>query len=123
MEVEDTVVAGRDSHEKRRKTSSITSLVAAEEVLGLGILEGAAADDVDPDEDDGGNDERDVGLAPLIAQVAQQPRLAGVAVVAELALVVAPEGAVHVRHGVTRVDPQCRVHVPIATYRRWFAAS
>lgn len=97
-------------------------LVAAEEFLRLGVLEGAATDDVDPDESDGGDDEDDIGLPPLLPEVAQQAGLAGRAGVAQLVLVVAPGRAIRVRHRVARVYPHRRVHVPIPTNRRWLAA-
>lgn len=104
------------------RVSDVAPLVAAEEVLGLGVLEGAAADDVDEDERDGGDDERDVGLAPLVAQRAQHAGLAGAAAVAELAGVVAPRAAVRVSRRVRRVRPYRRAHVRVPAHRRRLAA-
>lgn len=101
----------------------VAPLVSAEEVLGLRVLEGAAADDVDDDERDGGGDERHVGPAPLVAQGAQHAGLAGAAPVAELPGVVAPRAAVRVRRRVRRARPHRRGHVRVSARRRRLAAT
>ncbi len=59
-------------------------LVTAEEVFGLGVTVGAAGNEIDPDEDDEGDDEDGVSLPPLFPEVAQKARPAGAAVVAQL---------------------------------------
>ena len=97
-------------------------LVSAEQVLGLRVLERAASDDIDEDEGDCGDNEGDVGLAPFLAKVAQRPGPAGVAAVAQLALVVAPGRAVRVCCRVAGVYPQRRVHVGVAAGCWGFAA-
>lgn len=107
----------------RQQRRSVAPLVAAEEVLGLRVLEGAAADDVEEDERDGGDDEGDVGPAPLLPQGAQHPGLAGAALVAELRRVVPPRGAVRVRSRVRRVHPHRRAHVRVPAHRRRLAAA
>ena len=107
---------------KTRDLQSISPFVAAEEVLGLRVAEGAAADDVDEDERDGGDEQRDGGLAPLLAQAAQHAGLAGGAGVAELAWVVAPRRAVRVRRRVRRARPHRRAHVRVPAHRRRLAA-
>lgn len=61
---------------KDRRKSGEAILVAAEEVLGLGVLEGAAGDEVDPDEDDQGDDEDHIRPPPLLPHTPQQPGLA-----------------------------------------------
>lgn len=43
--------------------------VAVEEVLGLGVLEGATSNDIDPYEDHHSHYEYDVGLPPLLPHV------------------------------------------------------
>lgn len=98
-------------------------LVAAEEVLGLCVPECAAADHVDEDEGDSGDDERHVCFAPLLAQVAQHAGLARLAAVAQLALVVAPCRAILVRPRVARVHPHRRVHIHVPACRRRLAAT
>jgi hypothetical protein len=98
-------------------------LVATEERRGLRVLVGAAADEVEEDERDGGHDERDVGLVPLVAQSLQEAGLAGLAVVAELPRVAAPQPAVRVRRWVRRLRPHRRAHVAETAYRRWLAAT
>uniref|UniRef100_A0A0D9YPE4 CASP-like protein n=1 Tax=Oryza glumipatula TaxID=40148 RepID=A0A0D9YPE4_9ORYZ len=52
---------------------------AAEEGLGLGVLVGAAADEVEEDEGDGGDDEGDVGAVPLGAERREEARAARLA--------------------------------------------
>lgn len=106
----------------RRSRSDPTLLVAAEELFGLRVPEGAAGDDVNPDEDNRGHDQDNVGPPPITPQVAQETCLARVAVVAELGLVVAPQVAIRVCIGVHRVLPHCRVHVHVAT-RCWGLAT
>jgi hypothetical protein len=101
----------------------VSPLVPAEEVLGLRVPEGAAADDVDEDERDGGDEQRDVGLAPLLAQAAEHAGLAGGAAVAELGGVVAPGRAVSVRRRVRRARPRRRAHVRVPAHRRRLAAA
>lgn len=98
-------------------------LVPAEEVLGLGVPEGATSDDVDPDEDHHGHYKDHVYFPPLFPEVPQQTGLAGVAAVAELGLVVAPQVAVCVCVRVHRVRPQGRVHIAVAARGRRLTAS
>ncbi|KAK4765621.1 hypothetical protein SAY86_026711 [Trapa natans] len=95
-------------------SSNPVSLVPPEEILGLGIPEGAASDDVDKDEDHHRHYKDHVYFPPLIPDVPQQTRLAGVAFVAELRLVIAPQVAVCVCIWVRRIRPQCRVHIAVA---------
>ena len=95
----------------------------AEEGGGLGVLVGAAPDEVEEDEADGGDDERDVGLVPLVAERLQEAGLAGLAVVAELAGVVAPQRAVRVRRRPRRARPLRRAHVRVPAHRRRLAAA
>lgn len=99
------------------------SLIAAEECRCLGVLVGAAADEVEDDEADGGNDERDVGLVPLVAKRLQEAGLAGLALVAELGRVVAPQPAVRVRRRPRRSRPHRRAHVVEPAHRRRLAAT
>lgn len=102
--------------------SIVSPLVASEEVLGLRVAEGAASDDVDEDERDGGDEQREVGLAPLLAQRPQHAGLAGGAGVAQLVRVVAPRRAVRVHRRVRRARPHRRAHVREPAHRRRLAA-
>lgn len=47
----------------------VTLLVTAKEVFCLGVLEGAAGDEIDPDEDYKGDDEDHVCLPPFLPQI------------------------------------------------------
>lgn len=49
----------------------IATLVTAKEIFCLGILEGAAGDEVDPDEHHQGDDEDDICLPPFLPQISQ----------------------------------------------------
>lgn len=59
-----------------RHRSTPTLLIAAEELFGLRIPEGAAGDEVNPDEDNHGHDQDNIGLPPFTPQVAQETSLA-----------------------------------------------
>ena len=93
-------------------------LVAAVDGLGVRVLVGAAADEVEEDERDGGDDERDVGLVPLAPQRRQEARAARLALVAQLRRVVAPQAAVRVRRGPRQIRPHRRAHVPEPAHRQ-----
>lgn len=108
--------------EEERSQSGEAVLVAAEEVLGLGVLEGAAGDEVDPDKDDQGDDEDHVRPPPLLPHTPQQAGLARRAPVAELGRIVAPRPAVGVRPRVRRIRPHRRPHVPVPAHQRRLAA-
>jgi hypothetical protein len=124
----------RDRQESRTTTAQlepstacrsvvVAPLVAAEHVLGLRVAEGAAADDVDEDERDGGGEQRHAGPAPLLPELPQHAGLAGAAAVAELPRVVAPRRAVRVRRRVRRgARPRRRGHVREPARRRRLAA-
>ena len=99
----------------------VAPLVAAEQVLRLRVAEGAAADDVDEDERDGGGEQRHAGPAPLLPERPQHAGLAGGAAVAELPRVVAPRRAVRVRAR-RGARPRRRRHVREPARRRRLAA-
>lgn len=96
---------------------------AAERKLLVGGVEGAAGEGVDPDKEDGGDDEGDGGPAPLRSEAPQQRPLAGGAVVAEAAVLASPQQAVRARRWLARVYPQRRVHVLVSAHRRRLAAT
>lgn len=93
----------------------------------MGVLEGAAADDVDDDERHGGGHEGGAGPAPLLAERAQHAGPARRAPVAELPRVVAPQAAVRGRVRAAagarrRARPRRRGHVRVPARRRRLAA-
>lgn len=97
----------------------VALLVPAEQVLGLGVSKSATADQVHPYQPDKCDQQDYVGSPPLFLEVGEQAGLAGVTVVAELGLIVAPLEAVHVSRGVYRADPVSRVDERVPTFRRW----
>lgn len=100
----------------RIQTSLDPSLfVTTKEVLGLCVLEGAAADYIDPNQDHHSDNENHIGFPPFSSEIPQEASLARVAIVAQLGLVIAPNIAVWVSHWITRVQPQCWVHKVIPT--------
>lgn len=67
-----------------------TLLVPTEEFLRLGVLEGAAGDEIDENEDHHSHNEDDIDSPPFFSQVPQQSSPAGVAIVAQQVLVIVP---------------------------------
>lgn len=100
----------------QKQTRSDPSLfVTTKEVLGLCILEGAAADYINPNKDHHSDNENHIGFPPFSSKISQETSLARVAIIAQLGLVIAPNIAVWVSHWITRVQPQCWVHKVICT--------
>lgn len=91
--------------------------VAVEEILCLGVLVGATGNEINPDKDNEGDNEDNVGLPPFFAEVGEEAGLAGVAVIAEVGLVIAPQVTVRVSHGVGGIGPHYGVHVAEPTCR------
>lgn len=88
------------------------------------VPEGGTADDVGDDEEDEDDDVDDGDLPPALLQAGQHPGLARVAGVAELALVVAPQGAVPVgTGGPASYDPHRLVLVGVTALVRGLTAS
>lgn len=83
--------------------SNPTPFVAAEEVLCLCILEGTACDEVHPYQQHHCHYQNHIGFSPILSEVPQQPSLARIAIVAQLALVIAPQVAVRIPRWVHRV--------------------
>lgn len=89
------------------------------------VAECGTADDVEDDEDDEDDDVDDGDLPPALLDAGQHPGLAGVAVVAERALIIAPFHAVRVdQHGPAGAHvPHRLVHVRETARRRRLAAT
>lgn len=85
------------------KVLSPTTLVSAEKIFSLGIFEGTAGNEIDPNQNHNCNNQNYVGFSPFVSQVSQQTSFARAAIVAELTLVVAPQEAVRVPCWVHRV--------------------
>lgn len=93
------------------ETRSDPSLfVTTKEVLCLCILEGTAANYINPNQDHHSDNENHIGLSPFSSEISQEASLARVAIVAQLGLVITPNIAVWVSHWIHRVQPQCWVH-------------
>lgn len=110
-----------DSYKQTRLDPTL--FVSTKEVLGLSVLEGAAADYIDPNQDNHSDNKNHIGFPPFHPEIPQETSLARVAIVAQLGLVIAPNIAVRVSHRITRVQPQCWVHEVITTSRWRFTAS
>lgn len=93
----------------------IALLVFAEDLVGLGIPKGTAAKEINGNQSDESDDQNDIGSLPLFSECSQNASLAGVAVIAELSLVVGPLKAVHVSSSVDGANPVRWVHKCVRT--------
>lgn len=100
---------------KKKKGLTTALFVFAEEVFSLGISEGTAGNQIDPYQHYNCHNQNYVGFPPFLSQVAQQTSFAGIAIVAELGLVIVPQIAVCISHWINWVQPQCWVHVAETT--------